>query len=371
MVEKLVFESATSLTEHQLRRLLRENPLAGEIAVSLEREPNAFHAAETSGESYQLMLARRADSGDVIASGGRFELPMYINGKPCRTGYFGELRAEGGLRQRRQLLFGSYRQMHRYHELGSVPFYLTTIIADNRAARRLLEAGLGDMPTYRPLEPLVTFTIPVRSGKRSRGRRRRIASVSSAELAEIAALLSARGPDYQFHPVWTESILRCEKRCRGLVAGDFFVTREAGSLAGCVALWDQRAFKQTVIRGYSKRLARGRRVLNLLAPLRGQPRLPLPGAPLQSAFLSHVSVDPDDPDTLVALIRHACDAAQERGLDYVMLAFAGRHPFSSVIRRHFSCHEYTSMIYVVFWADGADAAMHIDDRIPHPEVAIL
>jgi hypothetical protein len=29
------------------------------------------------------------------------------------------------------------------------------------------------------------------------------------------------------------------------------------------------------------------------------------------------------------------------------------------------------MIYLVFWEDGRDDADALDDRIPHPEVAIL
>ena len=104
MSTELTFAAATEATEPGLRRLLRDNPLTGNIHVSLEREPNAFHAAGISGDSYQLMLASGGEPRHVIASGGRFELETWINGAPRRIGYFGELRAEGGLRTRRKLL---------------------------------------------------------------------------------------------------------------------------------------------------------------------------------------------------------------------------------------------------------------------------
>jgi hypothetical protein len=370
MPAELSFETANAATESGLRRLLRENPVGGEILVSLEREPNAFHAAGISGDSYQLMLAMTGEDRRSIATGGRFELTAWVNGTPQPVGYLGELRAAGGLRQRKTLLFESFRTMRRYHEAGHVPFYLTTIVSDNTAARRLLEAGLGDMPTYRPLEPLITFTIPAKVGA---GRRASAAVVRGTEsqLAEIAAALAQNGPHYQFHPAWTEATLRSRDRCRGLSPEDFFVSRRGDRLAGCLALWDQRSFKQTVIRGYSKRLARVRPLFNMIAPLLSRPRLPVAGTRLESAFLSHIAVNPDDGETLEALIVAACREASRRGLDYVMLAFAARNPLAGLIRKRFPCHNYPSMIYVVYWEDGAAAAGQLDGRIPHPEVAIL
>jgi len=371
MCADLSFEVATAATEPQLRKLLRDNPVSGDIRVSLEREPNALRAASISGEEFQLMLAFADNRQKLVASGARFEIDAFVNGVSQRIGYFAELRADGGLKQRRTLLLESYRTMRGYHESGNVSFYMTTIIADNFAARRLLEAGLSDMPTYQPLETMVTFTIPTRSAARGRRPARKVDAATDQQMFEIAKMLTDSGPDYQFRPVWFESTLRSESRCRDLSPQDFYLCREGDRLKGCLALWDQRAFKQTVIRGYGRRLRTVRPVFNVVAPLLRRPRLPAPGAYLESAFLSHAAVEPDDPDTLVALIRQACWHALERGLDYVMIAFAERNPLSAVIRKRFLCHSYVSMIYVVYWEDGASEASKLDGRLPHPEMAIL
>jgi hypothetical protein len=368
---ELTFAAATKATEPGLRRLLRESPLTGNIHVSLEREPDAFQAAGISGDDYQLMLASGGEPPHVIASGGRFELMAWINGAQRRIGYFGELRAEGGLRTRRQLLLGSYRKMREFHDAGNVRFYLTTIIEDNHRARRLLEAGLGDMPTYRPLETMVTFTIPTRLGARRLRRSHLVQQAGPDERAAIVERLARHGRQYQFQPVWTQEALDSPTRCRGLAVEDFVVYTSRDDMRACVALWDQRAFKQTVIRGYAPQLARARPLLNLVAPVLGRPRLPAPGARLESAFLSHLAVDEDDGEALVALVAAGCRNAALRGLDYVMVSLAARHPLASVIRKRFPCHDYVSMIYLVFWEDGRDDADALDDRIPHPEVAIL
>ena len=371
MSTDLTFDAATETTEPGLRRLLRENPLTGNIRVSLEREPNAFQAAGISGDSYQLMLASGGAPPHVIASGGRFELMVWINGEARRIGYFGELRAEGGLRSRRQLLLGSYRKMREFHDAGNVRFYLTTIIEDNHRARRLLEAGLGDMPTYRPLETMITFTIPTRLGARRQRDSHRVQPASQAMRGAIVERLAQHGSGYQFLPVWTQEHLASAVRCRDLAPDDFIVWLSGEEIRACIALWDQRAYKQTVIRGYAPRLARTRPLLNLVAPLAGRPRLPAPGARIESAFLSHLAVDEDDHEALVALVAAACRNAALRGIDYVMISLAGRHPLASVIRKRFPCHDYVSMIYVVFWEDGREEVDALDDRIPHPEVAIL
>lgn len=371
MPADLNFEVATAATEPQLRKLLRDNPVAGDIRVALEREPNAFQAARISGDEFQLMLAFADARQKLVASGARFEFTAYVNGICQRIGYFGELRTDGGLKQRRTLLLESYRTMRGYHEAGNVPFYFTTIIADNFAARRLFEAGLSDMPTYQPLETMVTFTIPTKSAARGRRPARQVDAATEEQLVEIVELLAHTGPDYQFQPVWSESTLRSEARCRNLSPQDFYLCHDGDRLKGCLALWDQRAFKQTVIQGYARRLDAIRPVFNVVAPLLRRPRLPSPGSMLESAFLSHMAVAPDDSDTLVALIRQACCHALERGLDYVMIAFAERNPLSAVIQKHFLCHSYVSMIYVVYWDDGASEASKLDGRLPHPEMAIL
>lgn len=364
---ELKFVLAEARNEHELRKLLRNNPVHGSIRVALEREPDAFQAAAVSGDKCELIMGYGDNGRTFLGAGARFELDAWINGRVQRMGYLGEFRIDGGLKQRRHLLLHSYRALRRFHEAGSTPFYLTTIIADNMTTRRLLERKLGDMPTYEPLESMVTFTIPARLGARRASRH-----VDSGKgYAEIAALLATHGAAHQFHASWTEDTLASPQRCRGLSPSDFSLCRDGDRLKGCLALWDQRKFKQTVIAGYAKSLARVRPFFNVVAPLLTRPRLPAPGAHLESAFLSHAAISPDDDETLVSLIAHSCRRALRRNIDYVMIAFAERNPLAAIVRKRFPCHSYVSMVYVVYWDDGKAAAAELDGRMPHPEMAIL
>jgi hypothetical protein len=361
---------ATPENEHLFRKMLRDNPVGGDILVSMEREPDALHAAGITGDRHDLLMGVRDDDGDVVVIGGRYELDLFINGEPQKTGYLGELRSAGGFGFRRKYLLMCYREMRRCHESGDVPYYLTTIIADNAPARRLLEANLKGMPVYEPRGNIVTLTIPARAGARARPRLV-VESGRKEDLGALAAALLERGRDYQFMPAWSHDVLRSPTRCRGLSADDFLLIRADGGLRASLALWDQRGFKQSIIRGYAGPLARWRPLYNLVAPALRRPVLPPAGSRLESAYLSHLNVDPDDVEGITALVASACRAAVARGLDYVMLGLAEAHPLYETIRATFTTHDYVSVVYVVYWEDGEQAATAIDGRLLHPEVAIL
>lgn len=367
----LEFELASSQTEGEFRKLLRNNALDGNIRMLLTREPNAFHAAAISGDVHELMLAYRLVPRQLVGGGARYELDVYVNGTAARIGYLGELRIDGGFQQRRRLLLEAYRAMRKQHEMGNTPVYITTIIADNTSTRRLLEAGLSDMPVYQPLETMATLVIPAQQAAACKAPELRVETGATIKMAELAEHLNNSGRIYQFHPVWNEETLLSEDRCRGISTSDFFVVRDDTRIRGLLCLWDQRAFKQSVVAGYSRQLARVRPFMNFVAPFRNRPRLPPPGHELKSAFLSHLSVEPDDEETLLTLIQKAGQQAVRRGIDYVMLGLAERHSHCRLLQKRFSCHKYVSMIYLVYWQDGEEYASGIDDRIPHPEMAIL
>ena len=198
-----------------------------------------------------------------------------------------------------------------------------------------------------------------------------MSEATEGDMPAIARRLAESGTRHQFHPVWDEKTLRSTSRCRGINPDDFSVIRNEDGLRASVCLWDQRKFKQSVVAGYSKRYSNLRPFFNLVAPLMRQPRLPAPGNNLENAFLSHLSVDEDDELALFALIRHASRRALARGIDYVMLGIASRHPLVEKLQKKFSCHRYSAMLYLVYWPDGEAAAAKIDDRLPHPEMAIL
>lgn len=272
----LVVESARPGDDAELRRLLRENPMQGAVRVSLEREPSVWLAAAISGSRHHAVVARDPASGRIAATGCRSVYDAWVGGEPCRLGYLSQLRIGAGGRGRRRLLAAGYAALGERRVPDELPFDVTTIVADNRPARRLLGAGLPGLPRYRELERFVTLVLPAWPRLPSRAPRGVVVERGDeAALPEVAAFLDRQARRHQFAPRVSAEALRCPSRSRGLAPGDFLLARRDGVLVGCVAVWDQSGYKQVVVRGYAPRLARFRPWLDLVSRLlggRGSPR---------------------------------------------------------------------------------------------------
>jgi len=365
-----LIELADPGDDADLRRLLRESPMPGWISVSLEREPDYFAAGAIEGEVSQTLVARHTKDGRVIGMGTRSVRDVFLNGRVDRMGYFGQLRVDSRYRGSRRRLQEAYRAWKPLHDWGDAAFYLTSIVEANTRARRLLTLGVPGLPTYQEFAVFSTLALPC-SRRRSRRRGPGVTRAVPADLGAIARFLQGNYAQYQCAPSWTETSLRSTETCRDLGPEDFFLAVHDGCIEGCLALWDQRSFRQSVVRGYCDALARWRPYVNRVTTLLGMPALPLPGTPLNQAFLSHIAVTRQKPELLMGLIRAAMDEAAVRGIDWLILGFSEQNPLRSLVKRHFFNLEYRSVLYLVFWPDGEEAVRALDSRMVHVEVATL
>lgn len=368
---RLRFELAGPEADAELRGMLARNPMPGSVRLALERNPSFFLGAGVEGDSHQTVIARETDSGLAIGMCSRAGRMAFVNGEARRLGYLSQLRVEEAWRARRGPVQGGFALCKLLHDRDDVPLYVTTIASENHTARKLLEAGLPGLPTYRRREPLETFVIPL-------GRRRplmrgdlELRPGRPSDWPEIAGFLTRQYARYQFAPHWSVETLTHPERCRELAAEDFTLAFRRGMLLGCVSVWNQMGFKQTVIHGYGRTLARLRPVANAVAPVLGWPRLPGVGEPLPHAYLAHLAIADDCPRIGRTLLVAASNRAVERGFACLTLGLASRHPLVGMITRTFLPIRYRCMLYVVHWQDGEAVADALDDRLSHLEVAVL
>lgn len=260
----------------------------------------------------------------------------------------------------------------RHREDGGPPLYVTTIVSDNEPARRLLERGLRGVPTYRALDELVTLSLTLaRARAPAPPPGVTLHPARPEDLDAIVACLARAGRRRRVATRWSREDLLDPERTRGLAIEDFHLARRRDAVVGCLARWDQRAYKQVVIRGYSRRLAMLRPVANLLGPVLRLPHLPPVGAVLDTLYLSHVAVDEDDPAVLLALVGDAAVQARDHGFGHATLGLSGRGGLARAVQAAFPAQEYRSQVYLVHWEDGAAAAAAIEPGPTHLEVAVL
>ena len=85
-MSRIRFEPAAAADDAALRRLMAENEMEGEIAVSFRREPCFFHGSEVQGPFHQVLVARDTETGQVIGVGTRAVRPGFLNGEPNKAG---------------------------------------------------------------------------------------------------------------------------------------------------------------------------------------------------------------------------------------------------------------------------------------------
>lgn len=362
----LDFAPATRADEADIRRLLRDNATDGWIRLALAREPDAFVAGAVGAREHRYLVARERASGEAIGIAEWSVRDAYVNGEVRLLGRLGALRIAPHHRHRIRVLRDGFAAIRVLRHPAAMPYSLTAIAAENAPALRLLGANLPGLPTYRPLEPFTTFALrPARAARTAV----MVEPAGEADLPAIAARLARSYRRLQFAPAWSARELR--DRCPGLRPDDFLVVRRGPGITGCVALWDQNGFKQTVVHSYAGALGALRPVLNLAAPLLAIPHLPPAGAPLRQVYLSHLAVADDDPEIFATLIDAALAAAQRRGFRLALLGLAERHPLAAVLARRWRHRAYRSLLHLVHWDDGRRAVEALAPGLPHVEIAVL
>jgi len=361
---RVSFALATQADDADIRRLLRENPMPGQITLTLEREPDYFVDAGLPGTEKQTIIAN--EGGRVVCVGSCATRERFVNGQPHRVGYLGGLRLDVRVTGRFDILRRGYEFFRELQVDNPADFYFTSIAADNAPARKFLERGLPGMPVYEFIGEFVTALLPVKNFVPVRDG----LETDNLDFNELLECLDKHGRDYQFAACWSARELSALQSLN-LKADNFRIVRDGGRILACAALWDQRTFKQTVICGYAPWPARTRPVVNFAADIIGTPRLPAVGSTLAQAFLSHFAIAKGRMDALPRLVMNLSTLAAERGIEFLTLGFAANDPRLAIIRARFKRREYRSRIYIVRWPNMGGAAGQLDDRVLQPELALL
>jgi hypothetical protein len=370
------FRLASQADDEALRRLLRENPIPGAISLSYEREPDYFIGAATEGVLSQTIIGIEDETAECRGMGTRVIRPMHLNGIVQAVGYMSHLRMDShypwGLSLARWVTRG-FQTFRELHADGRVPYYLMSIIADNIPAHRLLTSDLPGMPHARKYARMLTYVVsprhiqpvlpPPKGIELARG--------TCAHIPEMIACLERNGQRRQFCPTWRSEDLFSPTKTPNLHPEDFLLAVRGSHMVGCLALWDQTSFKQTVVRGYQGTLGRWRSPINLLARFIDIPHLPPPGMPLSYCFASHLAIDNDDPRIFQSLLRAAYNETIRRGFDYFMIGLAEANPLRAALTKSYLHLTYPSQVYLMAWDDGVKASGQVDEGVLGLEIADL
>lgn len=364
------FVEATPEDDPELRRLLATTPMPGNITVTFEREPNYFLGCPTMGHRCDVLIARHVPDGELAGVMCHAMRPVFINGFEREVGTIGQVRAAPQYRGRRLLRRGLPLFIERSRP--ELPNF--GVMADpNPEARRAMVDRPPPGFVVHDVARINTLGIIVRRPKRPRSRAASPERGRDADLEEIVAFLRHHGRRRQYYPAYRVSDFGAGGITPGLRMEDVIVARRNGEIVGTLAVWDQSAYKQTIVQGYDARLDRVRPWFDRIAPLVGATPLPAPGEEIPSAYVALVCVANDDTDIMQVLLREAYNDACRRGLAYLMIGLTDADPLLPVARRYAHI-AYRSWLQASAWKPGevgTDLYPILDGRPAYVEIAAL
>jgi len=360
------FAVAEPANDAAIRRLLRSNPMEGSISVTFEREPAYARGTNIAGGRDRTIVAYAGDQ--LVCMGRCTRRTSWVAGQEATVGYLAELRLDARARSRFDILLKGYRYFHRIESDEPAEAYFTSIGADNERALRLLERGGLGLPTYQFLADFETLLIAV-----PMGRPRvhcELTSPSAEHVPAMLDLLNTHGRRYQLSPVWSAETLQSLGK-HGLPLDRFRLLIIDGEVVASGALWDQRAFRQTVVQGYAGPLSFFRPMINLTARPLGMPCLPKPGTVLSAAFLSPLVFAEGATSLLSDFVEGFFPLAASAGLDFLTVGLPGGLTAARELRRRFHTRTWGSRLYQVEWPDNPMRDLRENAAAFFPDVALL
>ncbi len=339
-----------------IRRLVASQTMPGRIQIAFCREPDFSIGCAVTGDDVSILVAREP-GGDVVGVACRSARRVFLNGREQRIGYLGQLRVHQRCRGR-WLVSRGFAALEQLHRADPVPAYLLSIVEGNQDARAvLIERRRKRFPVFHEVARYVTLALRVSRWSRPERLPASVNSGSVDQLEEVSAFLMSEARHRQLSSVWTVEALR-QLASYGLRPEDFRIARRNGRIVGTVALWDQSAYKQSVIRGYQG-------WLKCAAPI-----LPRPGARLRSAYAALIAIANDDIGVFNTLLRETCNLASLRGLEYVLVGLDTRDPLIDAARK-FRHVAYPSRLYLASWPNGGCPHEQCDARPVYVDIATL
>lgn len=312
--------------------LLRRTPQMGSVTLTFEREPDFFSGARVACEVPQVLVAERQEQpGRLLGMVDIGQRQQYINGQPCSVGYLHDLRiaAEG---RGGRVLGALFRAIAAaMQEPGS--WMEAVILEDNLIPLGIVGRGRAGLPNFYPNGRITTSLLPGRQSRSHTDSGLKVRAASAADAQQMQQLWQQASSRQGFPVYEVKDLLAGGPYYQGLRIEDYWLACLDTRVVGVVGVWNQKAFKQTRVAGYSRWLAALRKPYNLYSQLFGGLHLPAVGDTFDYLHLHGLSVLNDNPLIFQALLEHIL-AHQVRPRQSLVCGFFDDDPLAQVVRSY-------------------------------------
>lgn len=354
----------------ELLNFLQRQTMPGDIQLMLDCSPNFFESLEVEGQKVKVMSLREQNTGELMCMGCMAEKVHWINGQEReeKIGYISSLRVDKKFRAG-GLFYKAYSYLQSEHEKNHPDrIYLSTILEENTIAKKILTTDRPGLPHYTDWGLLSTSFLPVNKqiwkNHFADSSEVILRPATAQDIPALAAFWKKESHKRQFVPAYTEQDFNQPHGIlRGLKMNDILLALHHEKIIGCIALWDQSAYRRWVVAAYSKKMKMAKGLYNIVAPLLNRPKLPKEHEPFYYKILSLIAIQNDDVKIFESLLYTLWNREHKVKDLVISIGFHETDPLFSLIRPK-KTQKLLSRLYLSHWKDDRSMAKQLVKDLP-------
>lgn len=314
--------------------LFGDVPMQGELVLATQRSPDYFALFDMQRGDAEVWV--HGEQGPLDGMGAIHVRDGWLEGRPCRVGYLGDLRTRFSARRSRGLARYFGPVLEETAERLGVDTFLTAVMASNATALQALvrrRPGREAQPHYTLLRRFSAVSLQFLFRRRPRPSVFTVRRATPEDVPAMAALLDA---DHRARPFGyrydTGELQHRFARWPGLRVEDTYLAFDTGGrLVGCTSTWNPDAVKRYRVHAYRGGMRWVRLGWNAMAAVARARRLPTPGSDFRYFYLCNTSVRGEDPAIFRALLERVYADFHGQGFHFLTLYLGEDDPLAPAL----------------------------------------
>ena len=247
-------------------------PMAGNISLSMGRDPDYFINAGIQNQEIELFVCRQKDR--VIGTFSLGKRNVFYNGTPKLIRYFSDLRIHPDFQK--SLLLIKMSRFIKTNIIDKNEFVYTVIFSENKVMTDMIakvdRASIDNesllkrasLPKYILCGSYSSFMISLKSRRKKIKTNLLIRKAKKTDIEAMQFFLNREAPKKQWYPYYDLSCLQ-DNYYHDLNISNFYLAFKDKKIVGITGVWDQRGFKQTILHSYTRSLKFVRPFINIIA----------------------------------------------------------------------------------------------------------
>ncbi len=225
----------------EMLEIIESESSGGIIELVYTRRPNAFESYKKENKESKIAIIRDKE-GKIAFQAACIPGCYNVDGKSVTAGYV------GGIRKRNDYSgVINWMNVVDFIEKQGLSIYLCSFLSGNEATEKMFYKKRSFIPELVPLCNYTTYIINPKIFKNSLPKGLTFRSINCDDLENVHQFLRREGMKYNFSPV-----INNITEFYGLSLDDCYILEKRGEILAFGALWNQKGFKQYIVKGYSR-----------------------------------------------------------------------------------------------------------------------